>query len=169
MSESTLSKLLDLRAKLVAEHEALETEANRKAAEILVLDTKTLPDELADLGVDSVTLKDGRKLTIKDYVSVKIPDEARAQAFQWMRDNGHGDLIKHTFTVAMSGSAQEADEGEINSVRASLEERGVPFSEDENVHSSTLRAFASEQLKAGKTLPSDAFKVFQGKIAQIKK
>lgn len=169
MSDSTLSQLLDLRARLVAEHEELEKAANRKAAEILVLDSKTLPDELADLGVDSVTLKDGRKLTIKDYVSVKIPDEARPMAYQWMRDNGHGDLIKHNFTVSMNGSAQESDEGEIRGVRAALKDRGVPFSEDEKVHHSTLTAFVSEQLKAGKSFPSDAFKIYQGKIAQIKK
>lgn len=169
MSESSLSKLLDLRDKLVEEYTKLEEATKKKASELLEMDTKTLPDELADLGVDAVVLKDGRKLTIKDFVSVKIPDESRSDAYQWIRENGHGDLIKHNFTVSMNGSAQAADEGEINGVRAALKDRGVPFSEDENIHSSTLKAFVAEQLKAGKSFPSDAFKIYQGKIAHIKK
>lgn len=167
MSEA-LVKLLDLRDTMKREIEEMETKVSRRTAELIYLETKTIPDVLDDMGVSSLTLEDGRKISLQDFVSVKIEDENRPAAYAWLQNKGHGDLIKHTFTVALSGSAEQKDDAEIRAVRNALEDRGVPFSEEEKIHPSTLKAFVAEQLEKGTTFPSAVFKIKQGKIARIK-
>jgi len=166
MSKTTLLKLLDKRDEIKAELESLDQAAARKQAELLTIEQQTIPDLLSDMGVSNLTLEDGRKITIGEFVSVKIPDELKPAAHCWLQSKGYGDLVKHVFTVNLT--AGDAGNSEASSIRKTLEDRGVPFSEEEKVHPMTLKAFVAEQLEAGTVFPESVFKIHQGKIARVK-
>lgn len=79
-----------------AEQEVLDAEMQLKRAKAKFFDIaqKKLPEAMDAVGMTDFTLSDGTRLTVTHGVSVSIPADAKQEAWQWLRDNGHGDLIR---------------------------------------------------------------------------
>ena len=54
-----------------------------------------LPESMLHLGLRSFTLSDGSKLDVKTFYRGNISEKNKKQAHDWLRDRGHGDLIKN--------------------------------------------------------------------------
>src|SRR5579872_2893147 len=59
----------------------------------------SIPEAMTALGLSELKLNDGSKVEVKKFYSAKIPDERNDEAFKWLRDNEHDDLIKNTITL----------------------------------------------------------------------
>ena len=59
-------------------------------------------------------LSDGTKVEVKPFYAAKIPESRNDEAFDWLRDNGHGDMIKNVLTANI-------DKGQDNQVSALIE------------------------------------------------
>ena len=55
---------------------------------------------MAELNLSKIDLEDGSSISVSKYYSASIPREKQEEAFNWLVDNEHGDLIKNQVSVS---------------------------------------------------------------------
>lgn len=158
-----LTELIDSRQKLDAEREALEAKAAEIAERVKVIDETLIPDMMMSAGLSEIKTPNGLKVSVGKFYSVKPPHPNAL--YDWLDENGYGDLIKHNFEVPLPRDSAE----EATRVRETLRSLKVKFVEDESVHAQTLKAFCREQTEKGIHLPMDLFGLYIGNKAKIEK
>ena len=114
-----------------------------------------LPAAMDRAGVSSITLVDGSLVTVKPYVFAAIPkDERYHAALDWLRAHQFGDLIKNKVEVSF-GKEEDTDAAQL--VELLKEHHWTAFTQAISVHPQTLKAWVTEQLKAGNEFPLDLF------------
>lgn len=95
----------------------------------------TLPNEMYALGVDSITLASGGKISVKRnfYCNPNKNVEDKAKIVAWLRENGGGHLVEHDATVAAESMAL-------------LKKQHIPFVENTSVNTNSLKAFLKDKL-----------------------
>lgn len=161
---NTISSLAKEQVVLENEVKALEEELKVKKAELLRIQTQTLPDALSEAGVSGFTLDTGEQVIVKGFVSAKIPAKHEQQAYQWLEDNGHGDIIKTQITVDTGRDLELARE-----YQAILQEAGAEPSVGRSVHAQTLKAFVKKEVEAGESIPLELFGAYVGQKTTIKR
>ena len=128
------------------------------------LSENVLPNLFSEVGLSELKLADGRHLKVGNYYGASIKDAKKEAAFAWLRNKGHGDLIKNQVSCSFGRDEDEKARGLIDT----LNQKGYPSSQREWVEPSTLRAFIREQHEAGKELPMDLLGAFVGQKTTIK-
>ena len=123
-----------------------------------------LPNLFAEVGLSELKLADGRHLKVSNYYGASIKEEKKQAAFNWLRDNGFGDLIKNQVSCSFGRNEDEKAKSLIDT----LNDRGYQSMQREWVEPSTLRAYIREQHEAGKQLPMDLLGAFVGQKTTIK-
>jgi hypothetical protein len=143
----------------------LEAAAATHAREMRQILADLLPQAMLAVRMRKFELEDGSSVSIKDVVRASIPAAKKEEAHDWLRDNGHGDLIKHVLSIQL-------DRGMDNvaaSIREDVNEKyGVDVDDKEAVHPQTLGAFCREMLEKGSDVPSELLGLYVGKEAVIK-
>jgi len=128
-----------------------------------ILSQVEIPLMMHEMHITKLKLKDGESVEIKPFYSASIVPEVQEQAFEWLRNNGLGDIIKNDITVTFG-------RGEDNkAANYAVLARGQGFEPVQkiNVHAQTLKAVVRERLEAGQEMPSDLFKTFAGNQTKI--
>ena len=110
IGDNSLKEMSDLCAEQVAleeEMRQLEEQLKAKAKAARKLSQEIIPARMSELGLESLTLADGSSIKIKQLVHASIPVRHREDAFQWLRDNGHGDIIKNQVSATF-GKGEDA-------------------------------------------------------------
>ena len=115
--------------------------------------------------MDSLTLKDGSTVEVKQLVQASITEANRETAYKWLRDNGHGDLIKNQVTVAFGRGEDNVAENFINDAKS----LGLEPAQKMKVEPQTLKVFVREKLEEGVEVPEDVFSIFVGSQTKIRK
>jgi hypothetical protein len=107
-----------------------------------------------------------RKVTCKPFYSAKIKPESEPQAFDWLEESGHGDVIKGELIVPY----RRPDRETAMAIRTLIKEQyGIESNVKLGVHHSTLRALARELIEdEGVVPPPDLFDMFIGRQTIIK-
>lgn len=129
------------------------------------IEESEIPEIMDELEIETFTAKNGLKVEVKENVRCSIPKNKRGEAYAWLRENGHGALIKRKLMLQFGKGEEEIAE-EFKKQLLELSEREVDDLED--VHNSTLVAFVKEKSEAGEELPTDLFPVFRQRVAKIK-
>ena len=153
------NKLLETQNEISAFEEKLK---QLKSTET-TLSEQTIPDLMHRAGIASIKLDDGTKVEVKPFYSAKIPISRTEEAFTWLRDNGHGDLIKNNVMVTF----QRKQDNEAKSLVAELRDKGHNVKQAEKVEPMTLKAFVKEQIQDGKNVPVDLFGVYVASKTKI--
>lgn len=124
----------------------------------------TIPQIMENLNFETITMMDGKKVSVKDSVQISIPANDKPSAYKWMDENGHGDLIKIALTCKFARGEKEIAESAYESMRLS----GYNPALAESVHSGTLKAWAREELSQGHSLPEQFFKIHVVKLTTVK-
>lgn len=156
---------------LQREAEALSKQLSDKNSLINRLETETLPDMLKALGMRSLTLDSGGEISLFDIIGVSITDDNREPAHEWLREHGHGDIIKNNLTLSF-GKGEDAYALKITDDLLRMRSEGlVKFGDliqKEAVHPQTLKAFAKDRLTSGKEFPGELFKLYTGQAVKFK-
>ena len=132
-------KLLETQKKIEATEEEL-----KKLKEVeTTLSEQTIPNLMQQAGVELIKLEGGISVEVKPFYSARIPASKSEEAFQWLRDNGHGDLIKNQVSLEF-GMKQD---NEAKSLVEELKAKGLPVKQKTTVHPSSLRGFVREQIQ----------------------
>ena len=143
-------KLLETQKKI----EATEDELKKLKDVETTLSEQTIPNLMQQAGVELIKLEGGVSVEVKPFYSARIPASKSEEAFQWLRDNGHGDLIKNQVSLEF-GMKQD---NEAKSIVEELKSKGLPVKQKTTVHPSSLRGFVREQIQdLGKDVPADLF------------
>ena len=100
-------------------------------------------------------LTDGSSVEIKPYYGARIPASRTDEAFDWLRENNHGDLIKNNVTLTFGRN----QDNEAKSIVDDLRNKGHNVKQAEKVEPMTLKAFV-KQIEKGKDVPADLFGVY---------
>jgi hypothetical protein len=149
---SLCKEMLEQQEMIANLEEQLKTvrEKERKLSE------EYIPNKMSELGYSKLQLKDGQKIEIKPFYAAKIPSERVQEAFQWLRDNGHGDLIKNNVTLTFGRS----QDNEAKNLVDELKQKGHNVNQVEKVEPMTLKAFVKDEIQQGRSVPSDLFGVY---------
>ena len=123
-----------------------------------------LPEALAETGLSEIKLTDGSKISVQQFYNASIPKDNLDEAFTWLRDNGHADLIKNTVACSFG----RGEDGDAKVLKEELSRIGVSYTEKVGVHPQTLKAFVREQVESGQNLPLDLLGVYIGQKTVIK-
>ncbi|HIG58741.1 MAG TPA: hypothetical protein EYF95_10045 [Flavobacteriales bacterium] len=137
---------------------ALKKEELRQVVEI------ELPESMLNLGLTSFSLSDGSKISVETFYRGSIPKAREVEAFNWLKEYGHEDLIKNEVKCTF-GKGEDQD---ANALMIILSKQGQDYENKKAVHPSTLKAFVREQLERGNTLPLDILGVYVGQKSKIR-
>ena len=158
-----LRKQLQMEAEIETEEAALKDlkEKHRKLSE------QVIPERMAELGMTSTTMADGSRVDIVENIYVSIPKDAEKSkaCYDWLEDNGLGDIIKNQVGISFG-------KGEGNMAKhleETIKEMGLIPEVKVSVHPSTLKATIKKWHEEGKSVPDNVFSLFIGQKTKITK
>jgi hypothetical protein len=171
-TQEALSKIAELaRQQMDLEKAVEEAELvlKEKKAALAKVQTEELPDAMDEVGMSEFKLTDGTKVTIKRGFAPNLTKANQSTAYRWLRENGHGAIIKHEFTSKF-GKDEEKLAARFSVL---VREAGFTYSEKESIAPQTLKAFVNEQMTQAQesedavAFPQELFGVFPYRIASV--
>ena len=148
----TMKRLSDLADyQLQAEFNVKQAESDLKSAQekLRVVSEETLPGVMDELELKTFTTRDGLKIEIKEQIFGQITAANKAAAYAWLREHGHGSIIKPKIEVAPQ------DEAERKELLEQLQNVSMNFRDRSSVNYQTLGKWLREMLEEGLSLPEE--------------
>jgi len=127
------------------------------------LSDEVIPTLLSEMGLSSLKLADGSAVEVKPYYGANISEKNREAAYNWLRANNLGDIIKNNITVSF-GMDEDNKAAEYANLAQS---QGYQPTQKMKVEPMTLKALVQERIENGKDIPMDIFNVFVGNRTKI--
>ena len=137
----------------IASHEATLKELKEKADKI---SSEIIPDLLAEQGLSSLKLADGSGVDVKKTYSCTVKKDSIQSAYNWLRENGLGDLIKNEVAVTFG----KGEDNKAEQLLSLAEQEGYEPQQKQKVEPMTLKALYRERIEAGLDMPSEFFHTF---------
>ena len=129
------------------------------------LSAEVIPTMMAEMGLSHLKLMDGSSVDVKPNYSANITIANKDAAFQWLRDNNLGDIIKNEISVSF-GRNEDNKAADYASLAS---ERGYQPTQKLKVEPMTLKALVRERIENGKDMPVELFNIFVGNKTTIKR
>ena len=126
---------------------------------------EVIPTLMSEMGLAELKLIDGSMVTVKPNYSASITVANREAAFNWLRNNGLGDIIKNEISVSFGRN----EDNKAADYASLAQERGYQPTQKLKVEPMTLKALVRERIEAGKEMPTELFNVFVGNKTTIKR
>ena len=151
--------LRDLEDQVKADEELLKA----KKRDLEKISGEIIPTLLSEMGLASLKLADGSAVEVKPYYGANISEKNREAAYNWLRANNLGDIIKNNITVSF-GMDEDNKAAEYANLAQS---QGYQPTQKMKVEPMTLKALVQERIENGKDIPMDIFNVFVGNRTKI--
>ena len=165
---TNINKLADKIKELQAQQEQLQQQEDaikQKKKDIEYLSGEVIPTMLSEMGLSFLKLQDGSSVEVKTNYSATITQAKKEEAFNWLRENGLGDIIKNEISVSFGRNEDNkaADYAEL------AKSRGLDPMQKLKVEPMTLKALVRERMEAGKEMPTELFNIYVGNKTTIKR
>ena len=149
-----VDKLTDLQKAI----EHTENQVKNLKEQYNKISSEVIPNILAEQGLSSLKLADGTVLEVKTKYSCTLPKDLdrREKAYQWLRDNGLGDIIKNEVAVTF-GVGEDNKAEQLLGLAA---KEGYEPVQKSKVEPMVLKALYRERVEAGLDMPSDLFYLY---------
>ena len=154
-----VKSLRDLEDQLKIDEELLKD----KKRDIEKISGEIIPTLLSEMGLSSLKLADGSAVEVKPYYAANISVKNREAAYNWLRSNGLGDIIKNDVTVSF-GRNEDNKAAEYANLAQS---QGYQPTQKLKVEPMTLKALVRERIEKGIEMPMDIFNVFVGSRTKL--
>ena len=126
---------------------------------------EVIPTMMSEMGLAELKLQDGSHLKVSTSYRATITEANKEAAFNWLRNNGLGDIIKNEISVSFGRNEDNkaADYAEL------AKGQGFQPTQKMKVEPMTLKALVRERIEAGKEMPTEIFSVFVGNKTTIKR
>lgn len=157
------AELLRLTAQeaVIAERLARVQEARR------VVEEKYLPEAMQRIGLRDFTTDHGQCISIETHYAASITEARKDDAFAWLRDHGHGALIKRNVAVQFGKGEDAKAITFLELIRNYYPQQAT--TDKTSVHPQTLKAFVKTELEGGRDVPFDLLGVHIVQKAKISK
>jgi len=156
-----VKNLRDLEDQLKVDEELLKD----KKRDIEKISGEIIPTLLSEMGLSSLKLADGSAVEVKPYYAANISLRNREAAYNWLRSNGLGDIIKNEITVSFGRNEDNKAAEYANLAKG----QGYQPTQKLKVEPMTLKALVRERIENKKDIPANLFNVFVGNRTTIKK
>ena len=143
----------------------VEEQLKQKKKNLEHLSGEVIPTMMSEMGLSHLKLMDGSSVDVKPHYSATITKANQEAAFNWLRNNGLGDIIKNEISVSFGRN----EDNKAADYAALAEERGFQPTQKLKVEPMTLKALVRERIEAGKEMPTEIFNVFIGNKTTIKR
>ena len=147
------------------EIEKKEKDLKQRKKDLEHISGEVIPTMMAEMGLSHLKLMDGSSVDVKPNYSANITIANREAAFNWLRNNGLGDIIKNEISVSF-GCNEDNKAADYANLAA---ERGYQPTQKLKVEPMTLKALVRERIENGKEMPTELFNVFVGNKTTIKR
>ena len=126
---------------------------------------EVIPTMMSEMGLAELKLHDGSHLKVSTTYRATITEANKETAFNWLRENGLGDIIKNEILVSFGRNEDNkaADYAEL------AKGQGFQPTQKMKVEPMTLKALVRERIEAGKEMPTEIFGVFSENKTTIKR
>jgi|TARA_E500000318_G_scaffold82093_2_gene77398 hypothetical protein len=124
-----------------------------------------IPEMMDTMNIKKLKLKDGETVEVGKFYSASIPEENKEAAFNWLRNNGLGDIIKNEIIVTFG----RGEDNKASTYATLARGQGFEPVQKVGVNPQTLKATLRERVESGQDLPSEHFKTFVGNQTKIKR
>ena len=165
---TNINKLADKIKELQAQQEQLQQQEDavkQKKKDIEHLSGEGIPTMLSEMGLSFLKLQDGSSVEVKTNYSATITQANKEKAFNWLRENGLGDIIKNEISVSFGRNEDNKAADYANLAKG----QGFEPQQKLKVEPMTLKALVRERMEAGKEMPTELFNVFIGNKTTIKR
>ena len=145
--------------------EKSEEDLKQKKKNMEHISGEVIPTMMAEMGLAHLKLMDGSSVDVKPHYSANITIANREAAFNWLRNNGLGDIIKNEISVSFGRN----EDNKAADYAALAQERGFQPTQKLKVQPMTLKALVRERTEAGKEMPTELFNIFVGNKTTIKR
>ena len=152
-------KLRDLEDEIKVAEESLKQ--LKKQAD--TLSGEVIPTMMTEMNISTMKLADGSAIEVKPVYGASIPVDKKEEAFNWLRKNGLGDLIKNEVTVSFGRN----EDNKAADYAVLAQGQGYQPTQKLKVEPMTLKALVRERVEKGLDMPSDLFNVFAGNRTKI--
>ena len=162
-STKTLSdeviKLRNLEEQIAASEDHTKTLKEKARA----LSQGVIPEMMKEMNVTKLKLKDGASIEVTNFYSARITPDKQELAFNWLRENGLGDIIKNDVTVTFG----RGEDNKAMAYATLAKGQGYEPIQKIGVHAQTLKAVVRERTESGQEMPADLFNPFVGNQTKI--
>ena len=158
LSEQVI-KLRTMEDKFAAKEEELKKLKN----DMDVLSGEVIPTMMTEMNISKFSLSDGAGVEVKPVYGASIPKTKQEEAFNWLRKNGLGDLIKNEVTVSFGRN----EDNKAAEYAVLAQGHGYQPTQKLKVEPMTLKALVRERIEKGDDMPTDLFNVFAGSRTKI--
>ena len=155
-----VERLNNMEKKLALEEENIK----QTKKELKHISVEIIPTMMSEMGLSHLKLMDGSSVDVKPNYSANITIANREAAFNWLRDNGLGDIIKNDITVSFGKN----EENKAADYAALAQERGYQPTQKLKVEPMTLKALVRERIEAGIEMPTELFNIYVENKTTIK-
>ena len=148
---------LEDQVKASEEHTRTLKEKARELSQIVI------PQMMKEMNITKLKLKDGASIEVSNFYSAKIILEKQEAAFNWLRSNGLGDIIKNDVTVTFG----RGEDNKAMAYATLAKGQGYEPVQKIGVHAQTLKAVVRERTESGQEMPADLFNPFVGNQTKI--
>jgi len=126
---------------------------------------EAIPTMLTEMGLSYLKLAEGSSVEVKTNYSATITLANKEKAFNWLRENGLGDIIKNELIVSFGRN----EDNKAAAYAGLAKGQGSQPTQKLKVEPMTLKALVRERIEGGKPLPTEIFSVFIGNKTTIKR
>ena len=147
------------------EIEKKEKDLKQRKKDLEHISGEVIPTMMAEMGLAELKLQDGSHLKVSTSYRATITEANKEAAFNWLRNNGLGDIIKNEISVSFGRN----EDNKAADYAALAQERGFQPTQKLKVEPMTLKALVRERIEAGKEMPTEIFNIFVGNKTTIKR
>ena len=143
--------------------ETLEDSLKKTKKDYEHLSGEIIPTMMSEMGLSQIKLMDGSSVDVKPYYAANISLRNREAAYNWLRSNDLGDIIKNEITVSFGRDEDNKATTYVNLAKG----QGYQPTQKLKVEPMTLKALVRERIENGKDMPTDIFNVFVGNRTKL--
>jgi len=140
-----------------------EDELKKLKKNIELISGEVIPTMMQEMNISTLKLADGSAVEVKPIYGASITADKKEEAFNWLRENGLGDLIKNEVTVSFGRN----EDNKAVEYAVLAQGKGYQPVQKLKVEPMTLKALVRERIESGKDMPTDLFNVFAGSRTKI--
>ena len=143
----------------------MEDKLKKRKKDLDLISGEIIPTMMSEMGLSQLKLMDGSQIDVKPFYNATITQANKEAAYNWLRTNGLGDIIKNEVIVSFGRGEDNkaADYAEL------AKGQGLQPTQKLKVEPMTLKALVRERIEAGKEMPTEIFSVFVGNKTTIKR
>ena len=140
-----------------------DTELKKLKKDLDIISAEVIPTMMTEMNISTLKLADGSAVEVKPIYGASISIDKKEKAFNWLRNNGLGDLIKNEITVSFGRN----EDNKATAYAGLAAGQGFQPVQKLKVEPMTLKALVRERIEAGQDMPSDLFNVFAGNRTKL--